>query len=190
LAKTLISEANFLLLDEPTNHLDFISENILIQALQQYLGSFVVVSHNRHFVRQIANKIWYIEDKQIKEYPGTYDEYEYWRKKNEASAIPQEPTRQAKKVETEAKPKPSQTPSNEARLKSLEKDLKKVEEQVTKLEGQKTALEIELTKPEVFSNTDKLREVQGNFKKVEADLDEANNRWTEIATAIDDLNKS
>ena len=58
LAKTLISEANFLLLDEPTNHLDFISENILIQALQQYKGTFVVVSHNRHFVTQIANKIW------------------------------------------------------------------------------------------------------------------------------------
>ena len=85
LAKTLISEANFLLLDEPTNHLDFISENILIQALQQYQGSFVVVSHNRHFVSQIANKIWYIEDQHIKEYPGTYEEYEYWRKKNEAN---------------------------------------------------------------------------------------------------------
>src|SRR6187402_143532 len=67
----------------------FISENILIQALQQYKGAFVVVSHNRHFVSQIANKIWYIEDKQIKEYPGTYDEYEYWRKKNLVSATPE-----------------------------------------------------------------------------------------------------
>src|SRR5690349_25079675 len=66
LAKTLISEANFLLLDEPTNHLDFISENILIQALEQYQGTFVVVSHNRHFVSQIANKIWYIEDSRLK----------------------------------------------------------------------------------------------------------------------------
>src|SRR6478736_2900559 len=88
LAKTLISDANFLLLDEPTNHLDFISENILIQALQQYAGTFIVVSHNRYFVGQIANKIWYIEDKQIKEYPGTYDEYEYWRKKNESAEPP------------------------------------------------------------------------------------------------------
>src|SRR5690606_31202371 len=61
LAKTLISEANFLLLDEPTNHLDFISEDILTQALQQYQGTFVVVSHDREFVSQIANKIWYIE---------------------------------------------------------------------------------------------------------------------------------
>src|SRR6188768_246958 len=105
LAKTLISEANFLLLDEPTNHLDFISENILIQALQQYQGSFVVVSHNRHFVSQIANKIWHIEDKQIKEYPGTYDEYEYWRKKNEANAVKEAPPKQQKKAEPEPKPK-------------------------------------------------------------------------------------
>src|SRR5687768_3976126 len=98
LAKTLISEANFLLLDEPTNHLDFISENILIQALQQYKGSFVVVSHNRHFISQIANKIWYIEDKKIKEYPGTYEEYEYWKKKNEANHIVHaEPPKKEKK---------------------------------------------------------------------------------------------
>src|SRR5882724_6822757 len=88
LAKTLISEANFLLLDEPTNHLDFISENILIQSLQQYQGSFITVSHNRHFVNQVANKIWYIENHQIKEYPGTYEEYEYWRKKNATNVLP------------------------------------------------------------------------------------------------------
>src|SRR5882672_6683553 len=99
LAKTLISEANFLLLDEPTNHLDFISENILIQALQQYKGSFVVVSHNRYFISQIANKIWYIDNHQIKEYPGTYEEYEYWRQQNPGVTTPPPP----KKVTEEPK---------------------------------------------------------------------------------------
>src|SRR5918993_127213 len=86
LAKTLISEANFLLLDEPTNHLDFISENILIQALDQYEGTFVVISHDRYFVENVANKIWYIEDYQLKEYPGTYHEYEYWQEQREKEA--------------------------------------------------------------------------------------------------------
>jgi ATP-binding cassette subfamily F protein 3 len=124
LAKTLITDANFLLLDEPTNHLDFVSENILIQALQQYAGSFIVVSHNRHFVANVANKIWYIEDKQIKEYPGTYEEYEYWRKKNEVAATPE-----PKKVEKKPEPtkKAPVTPSDEAKRKNLEKDLRKVE---------------------------------------------------------------
>ncbi|MEM7055928.1 MAG: ABC-F family ATP-binding cassette domain-containing protein, partial [Bacteroidota bacterium] len=80
LAKTLLSEANFLLLDEPTNHLDMISIDILAQTLQQYQGSCIIVSHDRYFISRIANKIWYIEDKQIKEYPGTYEDYAYWQK--------------------------------------------------------------------------------------------------------------
>jgi len=77
LAKVLLSNANFLLLDEPTNHLDIISIEALAQALQQYEGTFIIVSHDRHFIAKVATKIWFIEDKQIKEYPGTYEEYTY-----------------------------------------------------------------------------------------------------------------
>jgi len=188
LAKTLISEANFLLLDEPTNHLDFISENILIQALQQYKGSFVVVSHNRHFVNQVANKIWYIEAKQIKEYPGTFEEYEYWRKKNEAIGSKAEAPKREKKVETNVKPKQPQPSTNEAKLKSLEKELKKVEEQMNQLEELKTKWENEMTKPDVYGNTERLKEVQSSFNKVEAELRQVNKKWEEIATAIDGVN--
>ena len=82
LAKALLSSANFLLLDEPTNHLDMISIDILAQTLQQYRGTYILVSHDRHFVAQIATKIWYIEDKKIKEYPGTYEEYAYWQQQS------------------------------------------------------------------------------------------------------------
>lgn len=188
LAKTLISEANFLLLDEPTNHLDFISENILIQALQQYLGSFVVVSHNRHFVSQIANKIWYIEDKQIKEYPGTYDEYEYWRKKNEASGLKKVEPPKAQKKADEPKPKQTHTPSVDAKLKMLEKDLRKAEDLVTQLEGRKASIEQALATPEVFSNVEKLKSTQADFKKVQEDLSQANKKWEALAEEIDQLN--
>ncbi len=186
LAKTLISEANFLLLDEPTNHLDFISENILIQALQQYQGSFVVVSHNRHFITQIANKIWYIEDKKIKEYPGTYDEYEYWRKKNETEGIKKaEPPKKEKKI----KETPSPSPKNDNKLKLLEKDLKKIEEELESLEKRRTELEEEMAKPEVFGNFEKLQQKQLVFEEVEKALREANEKWNHIATAIDGINK-
>jgi ATP-binding cassette subfamily F protein 3 len=75
--KLLLSESNFLILDEPTNHLDILSINILSQALIQYQGTLILVSHDRHFISQVANKIWYIEDKQIKIYPGSYSEYTY-----------------------------------------------------------------------------------------------------------------
>ena len=185
LAKTLISEANFLLLDEPTNHLDFISENILIQALQQYQGSFVVVSHNRHFVSQIANKIWYIEDQKIKEYPGTYDEYEYWRKKREVSETPA-------KVEVKPKSQPTQenvakTPTSEAQLKNLEKELLKTEEKIQQLEIQKGQLETEMTEPSVFNDFEKLRSIQIKFEEVVGLLKENNARWERIASEIDQL---
>ncbi|HMG92750.1 MAG TPA: ABC-F family ATP-binding cassette domain-containing protein [Chryseolinea sp.] len=185
LAKTLLSEANFLLLDEPTNHLDFISENILIQALQQYKGSFVVISHNRFFVSQIANKIWYIEDKQIKEYPGTFDEYEYWKKKNTLTSA--EPAKPEKKVEAPSKPKPVQTPSQESKLKSLEKDLKKIEEQINQLETLRASLENELTKPEVYNNQDKLKQVQAEFNQTISSLAASNKKWEDLATMIDEM---
>jgi ATP-binding cassette subfamily F protein 3 len=189
LARTLISEANFLLLDEPTNHLDFISENILIQALQQYLGSFVVVSHNRFFVSQVANKIWYIEDKQIKEYPGTFDEYEYWRKKNEALAKP-EPPKVEKKVEEKPVPvKQPNTPSNAAALKSLGRDLAKAEEAIAALEGKKEKAELELTNPEVFKDHQKLQQAKSAFEKITKELEAANNKWEELAGKIDELSK-
>jgi ATP-binding cassette, subfamily F, member 3 len=188
LAKTLISEANFLLLDEPTNHLDFISENILIQALQQYQGTFVVVSHNRHFVNQVANKIWYIEDHQIKEYPGTYDEYEYWRKKNEAAGIIQ-PVAVKKKEPKPAEKVQNTKPVNvnEKKIKSLSQDLKKVEEVIQKLEIEKKKIEDEMAKPEVYSNFEKLNEVQHKFDTLNSTLHGENSKWEKIMLEMDAL---
>jgi ATP-binding cassette, subfamily F, member 3 len=185
LAKTLISEANFLLLDEPTNHLDFISENILIQALQQYKGSFVVVSHNRHFVSQIANKIWYIEDKQIKEYPGTYDEFEYWKKKTtQASAVVE--SKPVKKTEAVQPPKPVVNPNVEKK-KKLEKDLKTVEGKLNELEQQKKAFEEEMMKPEVFNDFNRLKKIQFDFNKVEKEIVKITEQWEKLINEIDQL---
>jgi ATP-binding cassette, subfamily F, member 3 len=185
LAKTLISEANFLLLDEPTNHLDFISENILIQALQQYKGSFVVVSHNRHFVSQVANKIWYIEDKQIREYPGTYEEYEYWKKKTEAAAAPSKPEPKVK----QEKPKQEQPKksSTDGQRKNLEKDLKKVEDEISSLEKEKSDLEFQMSTPEVFKDAEKLKACKASFEKTVSALAAMNSRWEQIATSLDSL---
>jgi len=185
LAKTLISEANFLLLDEPTNHLDFISENILIQALQQYKGSFVVVSHNRHFVSQIANKIWYIEDKQIKEYPGTYDEYEYWKKKNEGIGVKEEPSK-AKKAEAAAKQKPVVNPQTDKR-KQIEKDLKKIEDQISSLENEKAQMETQMTMPEIYNDFAALKKIQFEFGKVEKELKKLTEKWEAGVTEMDRL---
>jgi ATP-binding cassette, subfamily F, member 3 len=189
LAKTLISEANFLLLDEPTNHLDFISENILIQALQQYQGSFVVVSHNRHFVSQVANKIWYIENHEIKEYLGTYDEYEYWRKKKEAAAIPPPPAPKKQELKPQPKPQPSTSNPNAKKISDLNRELKKVEDSIHKIQQEKEKIEVEMAKPEVFGNFEKLNEVQQHYEKIDFELEEENKKWESIALEMEELEK-
>ncbi len=186
LAKTLISEANFLLLDEPTNHLDFISENILIQALEQYQGSFVVVSHNRYFISQIANKIWYIDNHQIKEYPGTYEEYEYWRQQNPVATAP--PKKEPEQPKQEAPKKPS-TPSADQAIKKLSKELKTVEDRIESLQKDKARIEGELAKQEVYSNFEKLGVFQSEFQKVNDELESLNQKWENLVTEIDELAK-
>jgi ATP-binding cassette, subfamily F, member 3 len=77
----MISKANFLLLDEPTNHLDIHSCELLIEALNKYEGSYILVSHDRYFVSKTANKIWEIDNGQIKEFKGGYEEWVAWKER-------------------------------------------------------------------------------------------------------------
>ena len=134
LAKVLISEANFLLLDEPTNHLDMQSVNILIQALQQYEGTYVVVSHDRYFVSNIANKIWYIEDHEIKEYPGSFDEYETWMATRE-TAKPVS-VKSAVKAKPELAPVEVKTPNQTKQIEKLEAEIMVIENTIASIEAQ------------------------------------------------------
>ena len=87
LARTLISPANFLILDEPTNHLDIQSRNVLIEALRQYSGTFVLVSHDRHFLDQTVSKIWRVGNKQVQEFHGNYSDYVWQTTHGTASRI-------------------------------------------------------------------------------------------------------
>jgi ATP-binding cassette subfamily F protein 3 len=187
LAKTLISEANFLLLDEPTNHLDFQSVNILIQALQQYEGTFITVSHDRHFIKGVANKIWYIEDKEIKEYPGTYDEYEFWRSQQvEVKVISI-----AEKVEKKPQPvAPRATPE----AMQAKKDLKKLEEQLAKIEKEMESLELlkaeteeKMADPEIYVDEVKAQKLQDSYQNIQNSLYEVNAKWEELVDQISAL---
>ena len=188
LAKTLISEANFLLLDEPTNHLDFISENILIQALQQYAGSFVVVSHNRYFITQIANKIWYIDNHQIKEYPGTYEEYEYWRQNKSVSALPVPKAEPAKKKS--AVQNSHHQPEANAALKKLTKELNLAEEKIEALQNERAKIENELLKPEVYSKFEILSSRQTALHDIKTQIELLSNGWEKLVLEIDDMEQT
>ena len=176
LAKTLVSQANFLLLDEPTNHLDMMSVNILIQALQQYEGTFVTVSHDRHFVSNVATKIWYIEDHELKEFPGPYDEYMTWQKdRAKATSANPAPKKEAQKVQPK-KEEPKKI------VPTLSKnEINKLEQEIQIMEDKKKQLENELSKPEVYGNINKFSETNIAFEKVEKELETLYAKWETVA---------
>ncbi|MDA0194694.1 MAG: ABC-F family ATP-binding cassette domain-containing protein [Bacteroidetes bacterium] len=182
LAKTLLSEANFLLLDEPTNHLDIQSVNILIQALQQYEGSFIIVSHNRHFIDQVANKIWWIENQNIKEYPGPYHEYAWWRSKNQVS-----PTITPVKSESRKKKEQHVKENSNQELSKLKKELNDLEERIEKLERNKTLIESELAKPEIFGNPNRLFDTNQKFQNICNQIDQLTSTWEKTGSEFEDL---
>ncbi|MBX9853131.1 MAG: ATP-binding cassette domain-containing protein, partial [Cytophagaceae bacterium] len=189
LAKTLISEANFLLLDEPTNHLDIQSVNILTQALQQYEGTYVVISHDRHFVSQVANKIWYIENEEIKEYPGTYDEYIIFRKQKELEEKQNPPKIVPVKPKPVEKEKVSEQKNSNKELKNIQTRLEKTEQKIGVLENKKLELESELAKAEVYSNMNLLSEINSKYEKLKKEIEEEQKSWENLALEAENLEK-
>jgi len=185
LAKALTADANFLVLDEPTNHLDMASVNILIQALQQYEGTFIVVSHDRYFLDNIANKIWYIEDKKVKEYPGTYQEFEEWN----AERTVKSSDKPVKKVKEE-KPTPVKVTANDDIQKMLQKknkELNNLEQNIASQDLIVKQLEIELAKEEIYSDAVKLKDHTRNYNSEKARFEQMQADWEVLAEEIMEL---
>lgn len=162
LAKTLVSEANFLLLDEPTNHLDIDSIEIIIEALKRYEGTLIFVSHNRYFIEKLANKVWWIEDQDVKEYPGNYSEYLYKVQQSQNPSSSDKVKKKGQKTVEDKSSKDSWKRKNEKeeRIKKLQKKLDQIEEQIKNSQNHLKNLEVKLssidvTKQEEYENISK-----------------------------------
>jgi ATP-binding cassette subfamily F protein 3 len=190
LAKALTADANFLVLDEPTNHLDMASVNILIQALQQFEGTLIVVSHDRYFLDNVANKIWFIEDQKIKVYPGTYAEYDEWNAKRKIE-LKNAPAPKPVEKKEEKKPEPAkQQPHSENKhqqLKKLNQDLAKMEEQMTDLEKAVKQFEAQLADDKLYSDAHKSKEVTRNYEAKKLELGAIQMKWEALAEQIMEL---
>lgn len=179
LAKTLIYEANFLLLDEPTNHLDIQSMNILIQALQDYEGSFITVSHDRHFISQIANKIWWIENGEIKEYLGTYDEWKFYMQEREL-AMKQESAIAKKNVtNVNANKVVEKNPNSESdkQKKQIQQQLDQIEKELETLNNKKTEIEQKISET---SDPKLIGTLSDEYKLLKSQIDEKNTSFETI----------
>ncbi|MBV8390413.1 MAG: ABC-F family ATP-binding cassette domain-containing protein [Mucilaginibacter sp.] len=187
LAKALTADANFLILDEPTNHLDMQSVNILIQALQQYEGTIIVVSHDRYFLDNVANKIWFIEDHKIVTYPGTYVEYDHWyskRKLQPKAAPAPKPEKKEEKKEPVAK-KPDDEKAKQ--LKKLNQELAGMEQQIGALEKEVKALEDQLADDKLYTNATKAQDVTDAYQLKKLELKEVQAKWENLAEHILEL---
>ncbi|MFN8165241.1 MAG: ABC-F family ATP-binding cassette domain-containing protein [Bacteroidia bacterium] len=186
LAKTMLSKANFLILDEPTNHLDMQSVGILIQVLEDFEGSFIIVSHDRFFLSQVANKIWWIENHEIKEYLGPYDEYEQWveerkriqKAEQKQKAEPEKKEKEQKKAEVAVE---KQATEEERKLKKkLNTRFQNLEAELEKVKQEKAELENKLGDPAVYGNAGQFQKTLQNFNEVETKLKSLTKEWEEV----------
>ena len=194
LAKTIVSKANFLLLDEPTNHLDIHSVDLLIEALNKYEGTYLLVSHDRYFVNKTANKIWEIEDYKIKEFVGTYDEWERW--KQERKSAENEASKKKELIVEKKKEEPVQKKSNnnDSINKEFQKELQKtqklfqqLEEKIAKLNKEKIALESDLALPDIYLEKEKFLSTENRYKDNSSQLQKANEEYEKLFEKIMEL---
>lgn len=190
LGKVIISQANFLLLDEPTNHLDMNSVQMLIDALGKYEGSFVLVSHDRYFVSQTANKIWEIVDGEIKEFKGTYTEWEEWKKRQ---ALAAQPSSKADKKNTAPPPVPVAAPKApvdkdlKKELQKQQKQFQQLEEEIAQLKAKLQQQEADMGKPEIYGNKEEFRKTEAAYKQTSAQLAEANKSYETVFEKVMEL---
>lgn len=166
LAKVIAGRANFLLLDEPTNHLDLQSVELLIEALNNYKGTYLLVSHDRYFVSRTANKYWEIEDAQVVSFTGDYEEYTTWKQEREArkKIDLQQLEQKSKSKEQKKVVVKSESPDAKKELQKQQAAFQKLEDQLNKLETEKSKLETELANPEIFASPEKFVEIEKKYK--------------------------
>ena len=188
LAKVIAGRSNFLLLDEPTNHLDMHSVELLAEALNKYEGSYLLVSHDRFFISQTANKIWEIEDGQIKEFKGTYQEWVEWNEREADKKV--DKSERVIKVEKEVQEQPKNIPASKGENKELQKlkrNFEKLEADIANLHTKKNSIELELSNPDIYSQQSKFSEVELKYKKVQEDIKFQNKQYEEMFEKIMEL---
>ncbi len=177
LLKIMMSDANFLIMDEPTNHLDIESKEVFENALLQYQGTLLIVSHDRFFLNKIPNRVLELSQDGIKEYLGNYDYY-IEKKKELEEEIHDEP----KAVYTKTQKKEIQKKEKErlAQERKHKKDIKNLESEIAEIEERLTVIEHEMCDPEVFSNLEKSRELNLENTELKKLLEEKYEAWEEM----------
>ncbi|HKL89280.1 MAG TPA: ABC-F family ATP-binding cassette domain-containing protein [Salinibacter sp.] len=204
LARTLLSTANFLILDEPTNHLDIQSKEVLIEALQQYEGTFVLVSHDRYVLDAVAEKVWRIGGGTVRTFLGNYSEFRWQVEEGSARAL--EGTTAAAEAPDPATDAPSRnghdasepkedttttSPSSPdgrfADLNSyqLKQKLEETEEKIMEIEERQEELEAAMADPDAYEGDGvEARELSDEYNATKKELSTLYEMWEELTEYV------
>ncbi|MCD7763474.1 MAG: ABC-F family ATP-binding cassette domain-containing protein [Lachnospiraceae bacterium] len=180
LAKLMLSKANFLILDEPTNHLDITSKEILEEALSNYTGTVLYVSHDRYFINRTATRILELKNRSLISYIGNYD---YYLEKVEelSQASSSVPATAAKITVSASKEDRARRKEEQAQKRRLQNELKRTEERIAGLEAQNQEIDAQLAKEEVFTDVENCTRLSLEKAAVTEELELLYEKWEELS---------
>ena len=187
LLKILLHPSNLLLLDEPTNHLDINAKEMLLEAIKNYGGTVIFVSHDKHFIKNLATRILYISQDGPEFFTGGYDYFEYKLEEKEAKWRVE---RNKAKEKPEVKPVSSysEMKAKRNRIRALEKELESISKEMDGLNNDISFLKGETEKSEVYSFPDKINAIMKKKEEKERILEEKEELWLLKSEELEALN--
>lgn len=183
LAKLMLKKANVLILDEPTNHLDLDSKEVLENALIDYPGTLLFVSHDRYFINRIATKVVELSQNGSTEYLGDYDYYVEKKLEQEelAKLAQEEAGKQMSKTETSDKKSYQQDKESKKLERQRKRKLEEIEQRIEELENQIQYYEQQLCEPEIFQDHEKVMDITIHNEQAKSELEQLMEEWAELA---------
>jgi ATP-binding cassette, subfamily F, member 3 len=199
LAKMLVRPANLMLLDEPTNHLDMSSQEILQEAMAQYEGTIIVVSHNRFFVNSFVNKVLEIRNGKASIHEGNIDDYLEWRRKTDALQAAGKPDNNQTAIrpaevgeegagtdkKAQRKQRAQERQALNRKIGPWKKKSDEAEREIERQERRKAELETLMADPEMYGDQESWSAASREYGQVERLLERAYQKWEEAQQAME-----
>ncbi|MGI1819907.1 ribosomal protection-like ABC-F family protein [Lactobacillus johnsonii] len=185
-----LEKDNFLLMDEPTNHLDIEAKEVLEQALDNYDGTLLFVSHDRYFINELANKIISVRDGHAKIYNGNYSYY-LDEKAKQAAAVQEAEAEQTESTtsanQNKGKLSYQEQKARDSQKRKLERAVSDAEARIEKLEAEEQEIQTEMANPDIAASFEKLGPLQEKLSAVQEQLEQANSDWENALEALDEF---
>jgi len=191
LAKILLSSFNFLMMDEPTNHLDMASRDALEQALADYDGTLLIISHDRYFLDKLVHRVIEIKDHQIKQYEGNYSDYLARRESEQKVEVKSndkpkvitgsKKTKEQKRLEAEARQAISKDRNR------LTNEIVLLETKIDELEKRKIEIELQMANPETYQKGGLAISLPYEYTRVKTELHDCYERWEKAQVELEEI---